>query len=147
MPDLCRQIPKAVLQRDALTSTDLPIWIPFLHKYSFRDMHNMWHNGAAVLEAASDLMKQMIHLQLKSRSLGRRSSVSLAGCLRDGGPAGKDTGPTSPTLSTSLQPPLHHALCEVPLLSPAQKTRTPSELSSGLIQYAGFGASPTNWYP
>lgn len=35
-------------------------------------MRNMWHNWAAVLEAASDLMKQMIHLPfVKSLSLGQ----------------------------------------------------------------------------
>lgn len=48
----------------------------------------MWHNWAAVLEVASELIKQMIHLQLvKSPSLGR---VPSAGCLHDGGSTGME---------------------------------------------------------
>lgn len=40
---------------------------------NFQAMCNVWHNWAAVLEVAFDLMKQMIHLLfVKSLSLGQR---------------------------------------------------------------------------
>lgn len=78
-------------------------------------MYNMWHNWAAVLEVASELIKQMIHLQLvKSPSLGQ-VCLQLAACTMVD-PQGWSKGLSSPGLtapapSASSQPLASNVLC------------------------------------